>query len=139
MSDQSSITNLINKVQPDEIYNLGAQSHVAVSFDIPEYTSDVNGLGALRILDAIKSLDMIKKTKYYQASSSELYGLVQETPQSSTFPSKITLCCCKTIRILDYRELSRSLDMHASNGILFNHESPDGVKHCDKENYQRSC
>lgn len=124
--DQSSLTNLINSVQPDEIYNLGAQSHVAVSFDIPEYTSDVNALGALRILDAIKSLNLIKKTKYYQASSSELYGLVQETPQTEKTPfyprSPYAVAKLYAYWItVNYRE---AYGLHASNGILFNHESP---------------
>lgn len=124
LSDSSNINRLIEKIRPDEIYNLGAQSHVRVSFDIPEYTGDVVGLGSLRILDAIKESGL--NTKYYQASSSELYGKVQETPQTETTPfyPRSPYACAKLYAYwitVNYRE---SYDMYACNGILFNHESP---------------
>lgn len=124
LSDSSNISRLIEKIKPDEIYNLGAQSHVRVSFDIPEYTGDVVGLGTLRILDAIKEAGI--KTKYYQASSSELYGLIQETPQKETTPfyprSPYGVAKLYAYWItINYRE---SYNMFACNGILFNHESP---------------
>ena len=126
LNDSSNILNIINKVQPDEIYNLGAQSHVHVSFVSPEYTSDVNGLGALRILECIKSLDMTKDVKFYQASSSELFGKVQEVPQTEKTPfyPRSPYAVAKLFAYwitVNYRE---SYDMFASNGILFNHESP---------------
>jgi GDPmannose 4,6-dehydratase len=124
LSDSSSISRLIEKIQPDEIYNLGAQSHVRVSFDIPEYTGDIDGLGTLRILDAIKELGI--KTKFYQASSSELYGKVQEIPQKETTPfyprSPYAVAKLYSYWItVNYRE---SYNIFACNGILFNHESP---------------
>lgn len=124
LADSSSVSRLIEKIEPDEIYNLGAQSHVRVSFDIPEYTGDVVGLGALRLLDAIKESGI--KTKYYQASSSELFGLVQETPQRETTPfyprSPYAVAKLYAYWIgVNYRE---SYGLFACNGILFNHESP---------------
>lgn len=124
LADSSSVSRLIEKIKPDEIYNLGAQSHVRVSFDVPEYTGDVVGLGTLRILDAIKESGI--KTKFYQASSSELFGLVQETPQKETTPfyprSPYAVAKLYAYWItVNYRE---SYNMYACNGILFNHESP---------------
>ena len=124
LADSSSISRLIEKIKPDEIYNLGAQSHVRVSFDIPEYTGDVDGIGTLRILDAIKESGI--KTKFYQASSSELYGKVQEVPQKETTPfyprSPYAVAKLYAFWItVNYRE---SYDLFACNGILFNHESP---------------
>ncbi len=124
LSDSSSISRLIEKIKPDEIYNLAAQSHVKVSFDNPEYTADVTGLGTVRILDAIKDAKI--KTKFYQASTSELFGLVQETPQRETTPfyPRSPYGCAKMYSYwitVNYRE---SYDMYACNGILFNHESP---------------
>lgn len=126
LSDTSNLIRIIQEVQPDEIYNLGAQSHVAVSFDSPEYTADVGGLGALRILEAIRLLGLEKKTKFYQASSSELYGLVQEMPQKETTPfyprSPYAVAKLYAYWItVNYRE---SYGMFACNGTLFNHESP---------------
>jgi GDPmannose 4,6-dehydratase len=117
---------IIQKIQPDEIYNLGAQSHVAVSFETPEYTADTVGLGALRILEAIRISGLEKKTKYYQASSSELYGEVQETPQKETTPfyPRSPYAAAKLYAYwitVNYRE---AYGMYACNGILFNHESP---------------
>ncbi len=124
LSDSSNISRFISKHQPDEIYNLGAQSHVRVSFDMPEYTGDVVGLGTLRLLDAIRDSGI--KTKFYQASSSEMYGKVKETPQSETTPfyPRSPYGCAKVFAFwttVNYRE---SYDMFACNGILFNHESP---------------
>jgi GDPmannose 4,6-dehydratase len=124
LSDSSSISRLIEKIKPDEIYNLAAQSHVKVSFDNPEYTADVTGLGTLRILDAIK--DSGFKTKFYQASTSELFGLVRETPQKETTPfhPRSPYGCAKLYSYwitVNYRE---SYNIFACNGILFNHESP---------------
>ena len=126
LTDSSNLTRIIQQVQPDEIYNLGAQSHVAVSFEEPEYTADVDGLGALRILEAIRILGLTKKTKYYQDSSSELYGLVQEVPQKETTPfyprSPYGVAKLYAYWItVNYRE---SYGIYACNGILFNHESP---------------
>ena len=126
LSDSSNLTRIIQQVQPDEIYNLGAQSHVAVSFEEPEYTADVDGLGALRILEAIRMLGLTNKTKYYQASSSELFGLVQEVPQKETTPfyprSPYGVAKLYAYWItVNYRE---SYGIYACNGILFNHESP---------------
>ena len=126
LSDSSNLTRIINLAQPDEIYNLGAQSHVAVSFETPEYTADVNALGALRLLEAIRFLGLEKKTRYYQASTSELFGLVQQNPQTEgtpfypRSPYAVSKLYAYWITI-NYRE---SYGMHASNGILFNHESP---------------
>ncbi len=126
MTDSSSLTNIIQKVQPDEIYNLAAQSHVAVSFEEPEYTANSDALGALRILEAIRMLDLTKKTRFYQASTSELYGLVQEIPQKETTPfyprSPYAVAKLYAYWItVNYRE---AYGMYACNGILFNHESP---------------
>jgi GDPmannose 4,6-dehydratase len=126
LSDSSNLTRIIQEVQPDEVYNLAAQSHVAVSFESPEYTADVDALGALRILEAIRLLGLEKKTKFYQASTSELYGLVQETPQTETTPfyprSPYAVAKMYAYWItVNYRE---AYGMYACNGILFNHESP---------------
>jgi len=126
LADSSNLTRIIQQVQPDEIYNLGAQSHVAVSFEEPEYTADVDGLGALRILEAIRILGLTKKTRFYQASSSELYGLVQEVPQKESTPfyprSPYGVAKLYAYWItVNYRE---SYGIYACNGILFNHESP---------------
>ncbi|WP_084860740.1 GDP-mannose 4,6-dehydratase [Salibaculum halophilum] len=126
LTDSSSLTRLLCDIQPDEVYNLGAQSHVAVSFEAPEYTADVDALGALRILDAIRFLGMEKKTRYYQASTSELYGLVQEVPQREATPfyprSPYAVAKLYAYWIsVNYRE---SYGIYACNGILFNHESP---------------
>jgi GDPmannose 4,6-dehydratase len=126
LSDSLNITRIIKEVAPDEIYNLGAMSHVKVSFDEPEYTANVDGLGALRLLEAIRLLDMTKKTRIYQASTSELYGLVQEVPQSERTPfyprSPYGVAKLYAYWItVNYRE---AYGMFASNGILFNHESP---------------
>jgi GDPmannose 4,6-dehydratase len=126
LSDSSNLTRIIQQTQPDEIYNLGAQSHVAVSFESPEYTADVDGMGTLRILEAIRILDLEKKTRFYQASTSELYGLVQEIPQKETTPfyprSPYAVAKLYAYWItVNYRE---AYGMYACNGILFNHESP---------------
>jgi GDPmannose 4,6-dehydratase len=126
MTDSSSLTHIIQKVQPDEIYNLAAQSHVAVSFEEPEYTANSDALGALRVLEAIRILGLSKKTRFYQASTSELYGLVQETPQKETTPfyprSPYAVAKLYAYWItVNYRE---AYGMYACNGILFNHESP---------------
>ena len=126
MSDSSNLTRIIQETQPDEIYNLGAQSHVAVSFESPEYTADVDGMGTLRILEAIRILGLEKKTRFYQASTSELYGLVQEIPQKETTPfyprSPYAVAKLYAYWItVNYRE---AYGMYACNGILFNHESP---------------
>ena len=103
LTDSTNLIRIIQEVQPDEIYNLGAQSHVSVSFETPEYTANSDALGILRILEAIRILNLTKKTKIYQASTSELYGLVQEVPQKETTPlSKKSICCSQTIRILDH-------------------------------------
>ncbi|MCM2461601.1 GDP-mannose 4,6-dehydratase [Pseudomonas sp. CG7] len=126
LSDSSNLTRIIKEVQPDEVYNLGAQSHVAVSFESPEYTADVDAMGTLRILEAIRLLGLEKKTRFYQASTSELYGLVQETPQRETTPfyprSPYAVAKLYAYWItVNYRE---AYGMYACNGILFNHESP---------------
>jgi GDPmannose 4,6-dehydratase len=126
MTDSSSLIRIIQQVQPDEIYNLAAQSHVAVSFEEPEYTANSDALGALRILEAMRILGLEKKTRYYQASTSELYGLVQETPQKETTPfyprSPYAVAKLYAYWItVNYRE---AYGMYACNGILFNHESP---------------
>ncbi len=126
LSDSSNLTRIIQQTQPDEIYNLGAQSHVAVSFESPEYTADVDGVGTLRILEAIRILGLEKKTRFYQASTSELYGLVQEIPQKETTPfyprSPYAVAKLYAYWItVNYRE---AYDIYACNGILFNHESP---------------
>ncbi len=126
LTDSSNLTRIIQQVQPDEVYNLGAQSHVAVSFESPEYTADVDAMGTLRLLEAIRLLGLEKKTRFYQASTSELYGLVQETPQKETTPfyprSPYAVAKLYAYWItVNYRE---SYGMYACNGILFNHESP---------------
>jgi GDPmannose 4,6-dehydratase len=126
LTDSSNLTRIISEVQPDEIYNLGAQSHVAVSFEAPEYTADVDAMGTLRLLEAIRFLGLDKKTRFYQASTSELYGLVQEIPQTETTPfhprSPYAVAKMYAYWIcVNYRE---AYDMFACNGILFNHESP---------------
>ena len=126
LTDSSNLTRIIQEVQPDEIYNLGAQSHVAVSFESPEYTVEADGVGTLRMLEAIRLLGLDKKTRFYQASTSELYGLVQETPQKETTPfyprSPYAVAKLYAYWItVNYRE---AYGMYACNGILFNHESP---------------
>ncbi len=126
LSDSMSLVRIIQQIQPDEIYNLGAQSHVAVSFETPEYTADTVGLGALRVLEAIRISGLEKKTRYYQASTSELYGEVQETPQKETTPfyPRSPYAAAKLYAYwitVNYRE---AYGMYACNGILFNHESP---------------
>ncbi|SFG20193.1 GDPmannose 4,6-dehydratase [Novosphingobium sp. CF614] len=126
LSDTSNLTRIIQEIQPDEVYNLGAQSHVAVSFEAPEYTADVDAIGTLRLLEAIRFLGLEKKTRFYQASTSELYGLVQETPQRETTPfyprSPYAVAKLYAYWItVNYRE---AYGMYACNGILFNHESP---------------
>jgi GDPmannose 4,6-dehydratase len=125
LSDTSNLTRIIRDIEPDEVYNLGAQSHVAVSFESPEYTADVDALGTLRLLEAIRFLGLEKKTKFYQASTSELYGLVQETPQKETTPfyprSPYAVAKLYSYWIcINYRE---AYGIYACNGILFNHES----------------
>jgi GDPmannose 4,6-dehydratase len=126
LSDSSNLTRILQQVQPDEVYNLGAQSHVAVSFEAPEYTADVDAMGTLRLLEAIRFLGFEKKTRFYQASTSELYGLVQETPQKETTPfhprSPYAVAKLYAYWItVNYRE---AYGLYACNGILFNHESP---------------
>lgn len=126
LADATQLVKLLYKLQPDEIYNLGAQSHVRVSFDIPEYTGDVTGLGAVRILEAIKEAGLVEKVRFYQASSSEMFGKVQEVPQVETTPfwPRSPYACAKMYAhwlTVNYRE---SYGLHASSGILFNHESP---------------
>lgn len=126
LADSSNLIRIIQQVQPDEIYNLGAQSHVQVSFEVPEYTADVDGIGTLRILEAIRLLGLTHKTRFYQASTSELFGKVQEIPQKETTPfyPRSPYACAKLYAYwitVNYRE---SYGMYACNGILFNHESP---------------
>ena len=126
LTDSSNLTRIIKDVQPDEVYNLGAQSHVAVSFECPEYTANVDAMGTLRLLEAIRLLGLEKKTKFYQASTSELYGEVQEIPQRETTPfhPRSPYAVAKMYAywiVVNYRE---SYGMYACNGILFNHESP---------------
>ncbi len=126
LTDSSSLIHIIEKVQPDELYNLAAQSHVAVSFEEPEYTANSDALGTLRLLEAIRILKLADKTRFYQASTSELFGLVQETPQKETTPfyPRSPYACAKLYSYwitINYRE---AYDMYACNGILFNHESP---------------
>lgn len=126
LSDATNLIRIIQQVQPDEIYNLAAQSHVQVSFDTPEYTANVDGLGTLRILEAIRILGLEKKTRFYQASTSELFGLVQEVPQTEKTPfyPRSPYACAKLFAYwiaVNYRE---AYGMYACNGILFNHESP---------------
>jgi GDPmannose 4,6-dehydratase len=126
LTDTSNLTRILKEVQPDEVYNLGAQSHVAVSFEAPEYTADTDAIGTLRLLEAIRFLGLEKKTKFYQASTSELYGDVQEVPQKETTPfyPRSPYAVAKMYAywiVVNYRE---SYGMYACNGILFNHESP---------------
>lgn len=126
LTDSSNLTRILQEVQPEEVYNLGAQSHVAVSFEAPEYTADVDALGALRLLEAIRLLGLENKTRFYQASTSELYGLVQETPQTEKTPfyPRSPYAVAKMYAywmVVNYRE---AYGMYACNGILFNHESP---------------
>jgi len=126
LADASNLTRIVQEVQPDEIYNLGAMSHVAVSFEEPEYTADIDGLGTLRLLEAIRLLGLTGKTRFYQASTSELFGKVQETPQRETTPfyPRSPYAVAKLYAywiVVNYRE---AYGIHASNGILFNHESP---------------
>lgn len=126
LSDTSNLIRIVQETQPDEIYNLGAQSHVAVSFESPEYTADIDGIGTLRLLEAIRILGLEKKTRFYQASTSELYGLVQEIPQKETTPfyPRSPYAVAKMYAywiVVNYRE---AYGIYACNGILFNHESP---------------
>ena len=126
LTDTSNLTRILSEIEPDEVYNLGAQSHVAVSFEAPEYTADVDGIGTLRMLEAIRFLGLEKKTRFYQASTSELYGLVQEIPQKETTPfyprSPYAVAKLYAYWItVNYRE---SYGIYACNGVLFNHESP---------------
>ena len=126
LTDSASLIRIIQEIQPDEIYNLAAQSHVAVSFDQPEYTANTDALGTLRLLEAIRILGLLKKTRFYQASSSELYGKVQEIPQTETTPfaPRSPYACAKLYAYwitVNYRE---AYGIYACNGILFNHESP---------------
>jgi GDPmannose 4,6-dehydratase len=126
LTDTTNLIRIIQEVQPDEIYNLGAMSHVKVSFEMPEYSADADGVGTLRILEAIRILGMAQKTRIYQASTSELYGLVQEIPQSEKTPfyPRSPYACAKLYAYwitVNYREAH---GLYACNGILFNHESP---------------
>lgn len=126
LSDSSNLVRLVQEIQPDEIYNLGAMSHVAVSFEEPEYSADVDGIGTLRLLEAIRTCGLEKKTRFYQASTSELFGLVQEIPQRETTPfyPRSPYACAKLYAYwitVNYRE---AYGIYACNGILFNHESP---------------
>jgi len=126
LTDSNNLTRLLHEIQPDEVYNLAAMSHVRVSFDIPEYTSNVDGIGTLRLLESIRFLKMTEKVKFYQASTSELYGKVQEIPQTETTPfyPRSPYAVAKLFSywtVVNYRE---AYDMFACNGILFNHESP---------------
>ena len=126
LTDSTNLIRIVQQVQPDEVYNLGAMSHVAVSFEQPEYTADADGIGTLRLLEAIRILGLTKKTKFYQASTSELYGLVQEVPQKETTPfyPRSPYAVAKMYAywiVVNYRE---AYGMYACNGILFNHESP---------------
>jgi len=126
LTDSTNLVRLVQQIQPDEIYNLGAQSHVSVSFQLPEYTADVNALGALRLLEAIRICGLEKKTRFYQASTSELYGMVQESPQKETTPfyPRSPYAAAKLYAYwitVNYRE---AYGIYACNGILFNHESP---------------
>lgn len=126
LTDGTALARLLHNIEPDEVYNLGAQSHVRVSFDAPEYTGDVVGLGTQRLLEAIRNTDLIEKVRYYQASSSEMYGKAQEVPQTEKTPfwPRSPYSCAKVYGYwltVNYRE---SYGLHGSNGILFNHESP---------------
>ena len=126
LTDSTNLIRIIQQTQPDEVYNLAAQSHVQVSFETPEYTANADGIGTLRLLEAIRILGLEKKTRFYQASTSELYGMVQEVPQSETTPfyPRSPYAAAKLYAywiVVNYRE---AYGIHASNGILFNHESP---------------
>ena len=140
LTDTSNLTRLVNEISPDEIYNLGAQSHVAVSFESPEYTADVDALGSLRLLESIRFLNLENKTKFYQASTSELFGLVQETPQTEKTPfyPRSPYAAAKLYAYwitVNYRE---AYGIYACNGILFNHESPRrGETFVTRKNYER--
>ena len=124
LTDSSNLSRLLEKIRPDEIYNLGAQSHVRVSFDVPEYTTDTDALGVLRLLDAIREIGI--KSRFYQASTSELFGLVQEVPQSETTPfyPRSPYAVAKMYGFWIVKNYREAYGLHASNGILFNHESP---------------
>ena len=126
LTDATNMISVIQKIQPDEIYNLGAQSHVKVSFELPEYTGQVDGLGTLRVLEAVRLLGMEKKTRIYQASTSELYGLVQETPQTETTPfyPRSPYGVAKLYGYWIIKNYREAYNMQCSSGILFNHESP---------------
>lgn len=126
LTDSTNIVRVIQKVQPDEIYNLGAMSHVKVSFEMPEYVADVDGIGTLRILEAVRLLNMNDKVRIYQASTSELYGLVQEVPQKETTPfyPRSPYACAKLYAYWITKNYRESYGMYACTGILFNHESP---------------
>jgi len=126
LTDSTNIVRVIQKVQPDEIYNLGAQSHVKVSFEMPEYTADVDGMGTLRVLEAVRLLGMEDRVRIYQASTSELYGLVQETPQTETTPfyPRSPYGCAKLYGYWITKNYREAYGMYACTGILFNHESP---------------
>jgi GDPmannose 4,6-dehydratase len=126
LTDSGNIIRIIQEVQPDEVYNLGAMSHVKVSFDTPEYTANVDGLGTLRILEAVRLLGLVDKTKIYQASTSELYGLVQEVPQKETTPfyPRSPYAAAKLYGYWITKNYREAYNMYACNGILFNHESP---------------
>ena len=126
LTDAMNLTSVIKKIEPDEIYNLGAQSHVKVSFEIPEYTGQVDGLGTLRVLEAVRLLGMEKKTRIYQASTSELYGLVQAVPQTETTPfhPRSPYGVAKLYGYWIIKNYREAYGMHCSTGILFNHESP---------------
>lgn len=131
LTDATNLIRIVQETRPDEIYNLAAQSHVQVSFETPEYTANSDGIGTLRLLEAIRILGMEKVTRFYQASTSELYGKVQETPQSETTPfyPRSPYAAAKLYAYwitVNYRE---AYDMHASNGILFNHEGRRAVRH----------
>ncbi len=126
LTDSVQLVKLLYELEPEEIYNLAAQSHVRVSFDIPEYTGNVTGMGAIRILEAIREAGLVKKVRYYQASSSEMYGEVQEVPQTETTPfwPRSPYACAKVFAYWLTVNFRESYNLHASNGILFNHESP---------------
>jgi GDPmannose 4,6-dehydratase len=126
LADSARLEKLIEIVQPDEVYNLGAQSHVRVSFDEPVYTADVVAMGTLRLLEAIRNVGGIQTVKFYQASSSEIYGQVRETPQSETTPfhPRSPYACAKVFAFYQVQNYREAYGLHASNGILFNHESP---------------
>lgn len=126
MTDSTNLIRIVQEVQPDEIYNLAAMSHVKVSFETPEYTANADGIGALRLLEAIRILNIEKKTKFYQASTSELYGLVQEVPQKETTPfyPRSPYGVAKLYAFWIVKNYREAYGMFACNGILFNHESP---------------